>query len=227
MTNGDSIGKRIREARKALNLSQSKLSDMLDVKQSSVSDWERGATVPERRNVTAIARALSVSASWLEFGDENVQFIGGATLISVRGIIEAGVLRPSEEEMSPKISVPMIVPSGLSDSDIAVFHVRGDSADLEAPEDSFVYCRSTAVMPPLDGDLVVVEQTKHDFVERTLREFRILSGDRVELHYRSNNPRWRSIIELPIQALAARTGDTHVAWVVDQVAIKRRNPNRG
>lgn len=43
------------------NLTQAKLSKMLNVKQGTVSMWERGKTKPPLTKIYALARALNVS----------------------------------------------------------------------------------------------------------------------------------------------------------------------
>lgn len=52
------IGGRIREARKQAHLSQTALADRLGLKQARVSDWECGKFKPERDNLASLAAAL-------------------------------------------------------------------------------------------------------------------------------------------------------------------------
>jgi transcriptional regulator with XRE-family HTH domain len=65
----ETLGTRIKAARKALGLSQDKLAKVLEVATMTVSRWETGALAPERENVRRLAEALGKEPSWLEFGD--------------------------------------------------------------------------------------------------------------------------------------------------------------
>ena len=59
------INKRIFEARKELSLSQGQLAKLCNVKQSCVSKWERGATLPDAQMICILSKVLSVSSDFL------------------------------------------------------------------------------------------------------------------------------------------------------------------
>lgn len=67
------IGSRIRQARKALGLSQQSLADMVGVNQSAISGWERGDSDPTTDNMAATAIVLSVEFEWLATGRGEVR----------------------------------------------------------------------------------------------------------------------------------------------------------
>ncbi len=59
------ISKRIREARKENNLNQNELAKLCNVKQSCVSKWERGETLPDLITVIKLCEILKVSADYI------------------------------------------------------------------------------------------------------------------------------------------------------------------
>ncbi|MBQ9734258.1 MAG: helix-turn-helix transcriptional regulator [Clostridia bacterium] len=59
------ISKRIREARKENNLNQSELAKLCNVKQSCVSKWERGETLPDLVMVIKLCEILRVSSDYI------------------------------------------------------------------------------------------------------------------------------------------------------------------
>lgn len=59
------ISKRIKELRKENKLSQDELAEKCFVKQSCVSKWERGATLPDADMIVKLTRIFNVSADYL------------------------------------------------------------------------------------------------------------------------------------------------------------------
>ena len=55
------IGKRIRDARKVMKLSQEKLSEKLGVSFQAVSNWETGKTLPDSDHLPVLAKELDLS----------------------------------------------------------------------------------------------------------------------------------------------------------------------
>ncbi len=64
----DSIGERIRLARKARNLNQADLAGRLGVTQPAVANWESGVHDPRRLVLARLADTLDVSLDWLAAG---------------------------------------------------------------------------------------------------------------------------------------------------------------
>ena len=71
----EALGKRIRAAREALNMSQKDLYDKTKIKDSMISDFERGVREPSTANLAKIAHALDTTMDKLYFGDESTSFI--------------------------------------------------------------------------------------------------------------------------------------------------------
>lgn len=55
------LSEAIRAARRRAGLSQAELAELLDVRQSSVSQWERGSTRPSTVHLLALTAALKCS----------------------------------------------------------------------------------------------------------------------------------------------------------------------
>jgi SOS-response transcriptional repressor LexA len=66
------LGKRIREKRKAKGLSGQQLGDVFGISRSSVSDWERGATRPDPDKLVRLADALNTTVEYL-LGNNDVK----------------------------------------------------------------------------------------------------------------------------------------------------------
>ena len=66
----NTLGERIKAARKAIGLTQVELSSVSGVRQSSISELESGVT-PSTRHILEIAMALKVDPMWLKFGEGN------------------------------------------------------------------------------------------------------------------------------------------------------------
>lgn len=67
-----SFGLRIKETREAQKISQEKLATAINLKRTSIAQWESGATKELLAdNLFKVAKALNVSAEWLLYGDAN------------------------------------------------------------------------------------------------------------------------------------------------------------
>ena len=79
---------RLKELRKALNLTQQKFADKLGVKQNTIAQYEMGRNDPSDAVIISICREFTVSENWLRNGEgemfipmsldeEIASFIGG------------------------------------------------------------------------------------------------------------------------------------------------------
>ncbi len=59
------VSKRIKELRKERNMSQHELAEKCMVKQSCISKWERGATLPDVESIVLLAKVFSVTTDYL------------------------------------------------------------------------------------------------------------------------------------------------------------------
>ena len=62
------IGKRIKLKRKEMNLTQEKLSEIIDVSPSYISEIERGSSICSLATLTNIANTLNASLDYLVLG---------------------------------------------------------------------------------------------------------------------------------------------------------------
>ena len=62
------IGKRIKEKRKELKLTQERLSEILDVSPSYVSEIERGTSIASLATMCKISNALDLNLDYLVYG---------------------------------------------------------------------------------------------------------------------------------------------------------------
>lgn len=65
-----SIGQRLAEARKSLNLTQTQTSELLNVSKSYIANIERGKK-PSLEYILAIAKNTNISLDWLLIGEQN------------------------------------------------------------------------------------------------------------------------------------------------------------
>lgn len=66
-----SVGERILELRKAQNISQVQLADMLSVSRQSVSKWENDLSVPDSSKLIRLAELLDTDIEYLSTGRRN------------------------------------------------------------------------------------------------------------------------------------------------------------
>ena len=73
MFNGDymSVGERISELRKAQNISQIQLANMLSVSRQAVSKWENDLSVPDSTKMIRLADVLDTDIEYLSTGRRN------------------------------------------------------------------------------------------------------------------------------------------------------------
>lgn len=65
----ESIGERIRQLRKSLDLNQTEFGRNIGLPQSVVTAWEREARIPNERQIILISSYYNISRDWLEKGD--------------------------------------------------------------------------------------------------------------------------------------------------------------
>lgn len=70
----DTLGTRIRLARKAKALSQTELANLVGARgNATVSEWERDESVPGGDNLIALVRELGIDGHWLLTGDGHME----------------------------------------------------------------------------------------------------------------------------------------------------------
>ncbi|MGM0124830.1 hypothetical protein IGI37_002224 [Enterococcus sp. AZ194] len=97
------IGKRIADARKALNMTQMELADKLYVSFQAVSNWERGQSIPDLERLTTLCTVFDLTLDQLIRNDAVVQPIAKLSstvtndFLSMRDLVDtAPFLKPQE-----------------------------------------------------------------------------------------------------------------------------------
>ncbi len=101
------LSEALRAARRRAGLSQAELADLLGVRQSSVSQWERGSTRPSTVHLLALAAALKCSL--LDFAGAGIGGGTGAAAAASQGGGAGGLGAAGDGQSSPQESE---VPSG-------------------------------------------------------------------------------------------------------------------
>ena len=65
MNDSDTFGSRLREARKALKLTQKQLGERIGAKHNSVSDWENDKNMPDPDTIVRLCEALRADPGYL------------------------------------------------------------------------------------------------------------------------------------------------------------------
>ena len=81
----EDLSSRLKQVRKELNLSQTELSEKLEVQQADISRWESGKTTPNFQTLQKYS-SLNVNVSWLFTGIGKIfdEQIDGTTYFEVR-----------------------------------------------------------------------------------------------------------------------------------------------
>ena len=74
MSNGVSLGEKIRKARLEAGLTQEELSEILMVSRAAVAKWETNRGLPDIENLKFIASALNVSVDYLLYENNSIDF---------------------------------------------------------------------------------------------------------------------------------------------------------
>lgn len=65
------VGEKIKSFREKMGLSQSDIANALNVKQNTVSGWERGYREPSRKTIAALATIFDINIEMLMADDED------------------------------------------------------------------------------------------------------------------------------------------------------------
>ena len=176
----DTLGKRLREARKAARLTQQAVADHFGIDRVNVTQWEGDTTRPDQDRVPKLARLYGVDLEWLMTAQGNgpttpaprpasaskppVPLIGSA--VGHEG--DDWVIRRDVEEPIPR-------PSGIP-AERAVFALKvvGDSMDPAYREGATIYMEQFGSVRAGDIVLIVVKHGPHDeersgFVKKLVR----------------------------------------------------------
>ena len=176
------IADRIKNARGEKGLSQKKLAEQLNVRQATVSAWEKGVAIPREAVFHQLAEVLGKSVEYLRFGGEQ---ISNLKRIEVLGDVRAGAWRNAlefEEEDKEILSVPA-PPRAFS------LIARGESMNERYPDGTYLICLPIIEFDEIkDGAGVIVHRSNSEGLwEATVKEYRLKDG-KAYLWPRSDHP---------------------------------------
>jgi len=178
------IGKRIKELRKVLNLTQEEFGEKLGLSKSNISDIERGKVRPKDPLLRLIEQTFNVNPEWLRKGKgemfkpkpkSNLEFLGivpfDFVLLPVpvlqdvkagRGLYTA-MIEPSEVKL-------VWIPKKYAHHRLFFFRVSGDSMKPRLQNKDWVVADLDSSVH--NGDLVVVELSNEEIMVKKYRQKR-------------------------------------------------------
>jgi transcriptional regulator with XRE-family HTH domain len=210
-----SKGRRIREIRRRLGLTQFEFADRVKTTQGTISRWESGDQEPEISALVKIAELVGLDPIKFAIYDEEHPFRTSdwGKRVIVIGAIQWDHWAESvawEENDQFQVQIPTLEPWG--NLRVAGFVVRDDSADALYPRDSVVFAgivpgtidppppvdeldnwQEATTLIPRHGDIVIVRRRSNDgLVELTLRKYYINSEGEEYVTPISTNPKYAS-----------------------------------
>ena len=168
-----SIGERIKLSRSRLKMTQQQLGDKIGANKASISQWENGVYTPDAKNLSELAKALSVSVFWLMDGKgepsgQNMEIASPDThRIPVISYVQAEVwTAPNEIRECDGNMAYITTDLELGDRAFAIV-IRGNSMEPEFTEGDLVLIDPDEPLHP--GDFVVAKNGEE---EATFKKYR-------------------------------------------------------
>jgi transcriptional regulator with XRE-family HTH domain len=121
------IGNRIKEARKAINLSQDSLAKLVGVDQSTVALWETDKTSPREETLSQLAQILYLTPEFLRYGPPREAPSMPQCTVPVVGFVIAGnEIKPLGRRVMQETAAPPVFDKDTPEPTAALI-VRGDS----------------------------------------------------------------------------------------------------
>ena len=183
------IAESIKRARAEKGLTQAELAEKLNVRQATISSWEKGVATPRETAFAALADALEVGVEKLRYGSE---ITTGLRRVKVVGDVMAGNFRTAleyDEEDQSEIWVPNIPPRAYA------LISKGESMNLRYPEGTYLICLPVQEFETIkDKAGVIVHRSNAEGMwEATVKEYRVVDGKKY-LWPRSDHPDHQSPI---------------------------------
>lgn len=183
------IAESIKRARAEKGLTQAELAKRLNVRQATISSWEKGVAIPRETAFTQLAHALEVGVEKLRYGSE---LTAGLRRVKVVGDVMAGNFRTAleyDEEDQSEIWVPNIPPRAYA------LISKGESMNLRYPEGTYLICLPVTEFETIkDKAGVIVHRSNAEGLwEATVKEYRVVDGKKY-LWPRSDHPDHQSPI---------------------------------
>ena len=87
------MGDKLKAARKKMGLRQEDVSAVLGVERQCISQYERSANFPSRKNLEKLAELYNVDINYLKYDEQNL-----GALLEYRLVNEMGIRNLTEEE---------------------------------------------------------------------------------------------------------------------------------
>lgn len=191
------LGKRLKDCRTLLRLSQAKFGKEFGVTRNAVSMWEAGKSAPENWRMKKIATFCDRAYEWLSTG-RGSERRNNTTIEGLRqiGKIAAGQWHEvvESQDMEEK-RVPVAPVPGYPIEAQYALQVEGSSLDRIAKDGAIIHCVDVGIagLSPHPGDLVCVERTRAGLVETTVKRLRAVNGA-LELWPESDDPRHQEML---------------------------------
>lgn len=170
----DTLGSRIRAARKRKNLTQAKVASHFKISVGAVGNWEIDANPPESDKLPELARLLGETIDYLMTGQRSSRQANEADDTNVSGPVEI----PTKDSGSRLIDVPVFgtvlggkesdflildetieyvrrLPGIMGKSKVYALYVQGDSMAPWQESGDLIYVDPN--QPPRIGDYVVIQ----------------------------------------------------------------------
>jgi SOS-response transcriptional repressor LexA len=190
------LGRQIRSARKAKNLSQTAIGKAVgDLSRNAVAQWESGKTSPETHNWLKLVSILNGALTQKPPGDEDGAFEVAA--LPIKGEVRAGAWLEIEDTEQDYGTVPVVPNPRYARAPQYALKVNGTSMNRIAKPGSYVIVAS---WPELgrelrDGDLLVVRRQRAMTREITVKRAK-RGKDGFELWPESDDPRHQAPIPM-------------------------------
>ena len=162
----DSIGSRIRFARKEKGLSQMDLAVRLGVSQPTIANWESGVHDPRQMTLAKVAKALEIPLSWLASGERSAAERDKHPTAAYirRGLFHVPIVRLEDVTLMLNHEAHDLhelatdyIPMTASSSSHFGFFVNDEAMNLAFPGSTMAIIDYTHRVP-VDGDIVLLKQ---------------------------------------------------------------------
>lgn len=202
------MSKHLLEARERKGLTQSELAKLAGTTQGQIHKLERGDRKLTKEWAERLAIPLGCTAIELLFGnahEKNIELSIDHTqpvavkLAPVVGTVAAGQWMEHDAVFDDAVEEIPYVPGRYASLDQRAYRVVGPSMNkIRIADGEFVisvpYWMARAVLT--DGDIVVIERTRGQLTERTIKQL-VITNDSIELWPRSTDPRFQVPIRVP------------------------------
>lgn len=196
----ESIRRWMRETMDAQGISARQWAIRAGVNPTTITRFVNSPDAPitSSRTLAKLAEALNIDAPHLPIVPIPAGARVKAEFLKVRYRVQAGVFEAFDNDLD-YVAPPLPVPEDARflGADQWLELVVGDSANLKAPDGTFVHVVDAVAMgyAPRTGDWVIAERKRASVRERTLKQVEVTPTG-IRLWPRSTNPKWQTPINI-------------------------------